>query len=616
MKSKATRERVRGRALFDAAISGALVVGGTASIASAQTFYVNAVSGSDSNPGTQALPWASLTPASGASFTPGSQILLADGQNWYGALNVSSSGSAGNPITYGSYLATNSPNSSNPTIWGSDIVAASSFTAFDNVGGDETYTYTDPTTINSFLVNHQFTHSAALVSGQTGDANNVTYVENDPDTWYYTSAGGGTLYVNPGSPVSSSNTYTVATRQNVINVNLQSNVVIQNINTAETAAANGGYGINVQSSSNITVQNLSVTGAGKHGVAALDANNFLGKNISASNFMPDQGYGGSTAFVAFSDYLVAAPTSSVWINDSFTQPNGAYPAFITHFLANGSMPNPVGSVIVKNLTTTSSIGATAYAAASGETVQFLGGNMAGAIQVIGNNVLISGVKLTGPAASISLAGNNNVVQNNIITGSQSNWAAGQPGTIIDSGTGNVVRYNTIVMDPSGPPSGSAFALMNPNSTSQFYANIVETPNGAILEGTPGAQTAQLLGNLYFLEPSGNNSGPAIAANMPVVVFDGEPNVYTALSSWADDPNSSGAIYADPMFVADGSYGLMPGSPAINAFDANGTEYVAYDFYGNPRYLGFTDLGAVVPEPASLTLLGVSTLLVLRRRVSW
>jgi hypothetical protein len=157
--------------------------------------------------------------------------------------------------------------------------------------------------------------------------------------------------------------------------------------------------------------------------------------------------------------------------------------------------------------------------------------------------------------------------------------------------------------------------MNPSSTSQFYANIVETPNGAILEGTPGSQTAQLLNNLYFLEPSANNTGQAIAANTPVVVYDGEPNVYTGLQSWTDDPNSSGAIYGDPMFTSDGSYGLMPGSPAIDAFENNGQYYLAYDYYGNPRY-GLTDLGAVVPEPASLTLLGAASLLVLRRRVSW
>jgi hypothetical protein len=603
---------------------------GTAGVAKAQIYYVNALSGSDSNSGTSPTSaWASLTPASGTTFAPGSQILLADGQNWYGTLNVASSGTNGDPITYGSYLASNSPNNSNPTIWGSDIIPSPtmSFTGIANVGGDETYTYSDPTTINSFLVNHQFTHSSALVSGiSTSDPNynadNVTYVENNPDTWYYDSTNGGTLYANPGAPISSSNVYTVATRQNVITVNLQSNVVIQNINTAETAASNGGYGIYVQSSSNVTVQNLSVTGAGKHGVAALDANNFLGQNISASNFMPDQGYGGSTAFVAYSDYNVPTPTTSTWINDSFTQANGPYPAFITHYLANGSMPNPVGSVIIKNLTTDGSgLGVVADTVASGETVQILGGNIAGAIQVSGNNVLINGVKLTPSAyanAYISLAGNNNVVQNNIITGAQSNWAAGQPGAIIDQPTGtagNVVRYNTIVMDPGGPASGTAFALMNPNSTSQFYANIVETPNGAILEGTPGSQTAQLLNNLYFLEPSGSNSTQALAAGTPVVVYDNEPNVYTALTSWTDDPNSTSAIYGDPMFTSDGSYGLMPGSPAIDAFEANGQYYVAYDYYGNPRYMGLTDLGAVVPEPASLTLLGAASLLVLRRRVN-
>jgi hypothetical protein len=606
MSSTATRAGGRRPIVFAQVCAGALTVLRSATHASGQTYYVNAATGSDSNTGlspTQA--WQSLTNVNDTNFSAGSSILFADGDNFYGNLTATSSGTASNPITYGSYYSGTGP-MTNPTFWGSDPVAASSFTGYANVNGDETYSYTSATTINSFLVNDQFAHSALLVSGQTTAAANVSYVENNANTWYYNTTN-STLYVDPGASISSSNLYTVGTRENVISSGAQSNLVFTNLNTAETASVGGlGYGYIIQGGANVTVENASVTGAGVHGVAALDTTGFVGKNLSASNFMPDQGYGGSSAFVAYSDSTVSAPTTSTWINDTFTNPNGNYAAFITHSTPSASVPSPIGSVTVQNMSTTSSLAMAIYTNPN-EQVSIQGGTMSGFLQLYGNNILVNGVTMVGSAGQIYVNGNNNIVQNSIINGAEPDWNQGFPGALVDNGTNNIYRYNTIMVSNSAVGVAAAIALLVPTSGSQFYGNIITTPYTGILEGTPGPQTAQFFDNLFF-SSDGNQNGFGVPAVLP------EGHISPFSLATETDFTNDNAIYADPMFVNpdNGDFYLLAGSPALYVFDPTMDEYVPFDIYGDPRAWGLTDLGAVVPEPAALSLLGAASLLSLRR----
>jgi len=71
----------------------------------AQTsYYVDAVNGSDANPGvSQSLAWKTIGKVNRSRFLPGDNILLRSGQTWRENLQVTSSGSAGNPIRIGSY---------------------------------------------------------------------------------------------------------------------------------------------------------------------------------------------------------------------------------------------------------------------------------------------------------------------------------------------------------------------------------------------------------------------------------------------------------------------------------------------------------------------------------
>ena len=69
----------------------------------AATYYVSN-SGSDSNAGTSpSLSWKTLNKVSAAALQPGDQVLFNCGDVFYGSMTITQSGTAGNPITFGSY---------------------------------------------------------------------------------------------------------------------------------------------------------------------------------------------------------------------------------------------------------------------------------------------------------------------------------------------------------------------------------------------------------------------------------------------------------------------------------------------------------------------------------
>ena len=76
----------------------------------AATYYVDATNGKDSNQGTfESTAWKTIAKVKGSRFNPGDQILFKRGEFWREQLIVPSSGSEGNPITFGAYGNGNKP---------------------------------------------------------------------------------------------------------------------------------------------------------------------------------------------------------------------------------------------------------------------------------------------------------------------------------------------------------------------------------------------------------------------------------------------------------------------------------------------------------------------------
>ncbi len=388
----------------------------------------------------------------------------------------------------------------------------------------------------------------------------------------------------------------------VVYTNGQSNITLENLTVKESAAAGSGYGISAAGGSNIQILDSAVSAAGVHGVAAIDTNNFLGENLSVTYMMPDLGYGASTAYVAYSDYSASNDTSQ-WINDSASNLDGAYPAFYTHATPSATDPTPIGSVLVKNLTASGGgmLATVSGTMAGNSQLTITGGTITDGGIVAYGNTMIDGVTVTGPAAQIQLNGSNNIAENNLVTGTQPNWTEGKNGAIVDNGTGNIIRFNTIVVDPTAGSLAPAIGLGSLSTGTQIYGNIFSTPGTLFFVDSNGAATpnVQAVENL-FSETGGSgpfqivfwqlNGGPPVSMDVPTSISNGN---LTGNPDFADAPA--------------GNYSLLPGSIAAYAFDPTTQQYVMQDIYGNVRPATGDSLGAIqpVPEPASGVLLGLA-----------
>jgi hypothetical protein len=92
----------------------------------ATTYYVSQTHGNDTFTGTAPThttastgPWKTLARVNAGPFAPGDSILFERGDTWRELLTVPSSGSSGNPITFGAYGT-----GSRPTLTGADLVTS------------------------------------------------------------------------------------------------------------------------------------------------------------------------------------------------------------------------------------------------------------------------------------------------------------------------------------------------------------------------------------------------------------------------------------------------------------------------------------------------------------
>jgi parallel beta-helix repeat protein len=94
--------------------------------AHAITYYVDSTAGDDSYTGTAiTTPWKTIAKVNGRTFLPGDFVLFKSGCIWREQLTVPSSGTAGNPITFGAYSS-----GGKPVISGADTVGTSGWTLY------------------------------------------------------------------------------------------------------------------------------------------------------------------------------------------------------------------------------------------------------------------------------------------------------------------------------------------------------------------------------------------------------------------------------------------------------------------------------------------------------
>lgn len=117
--------RTAARALRLAAVAFCAAYGG---VAHAETYYVDAYTGNDGNPGTSsATPFRTISKVNSTVLHPGDSILLKRGQVWREQLTIVYSGQAGSPITIGAY-----GNGAAPVLSGAADMVRSSWSIYSN----------------------------------------------------------------------------------------------------------------------------------------------------------------------------------------------------------------------------------------------------------------------------------------------------------------------------------------------------------------------------------------------------------------------------------------------------------------------------------------------------
>ncbi len=534
------------------------------------TYYVSPA-GNDANAGTSSgAPWKTAAKVDAFSFNPGDQILFQRGGQWHENLAPASSGTVAAPIVFAAY---GDPAQPKPTFVGSDALNSSSFALV--AGTSTTYVMNTATPPNTVFDNHQFTINArnheALIGGNYNDpATDINYVKATSGTWYY-DAGNSMLYVNVGGALSG-HTLTGARREDAVYSFQKSNLTFQNLDVTETANADAGYAFRVMQSTNIKILDCDASLAGKHHFGVIDSTGFLGQNLTATLAPPELGYGGASAYVMYSDASRAGLLdTSQWINDTWSNPNGAYPAFISH----GDGNNAIGNILVQNMTSTGyGAGIIIYTTGPAERANILGGHIdGGLVEMDPDSSVMNGLTMTGATASVSIAGSHSFVQNCIFSGEVPNIFAGYNGVIQDQGHDNTIRFNTFSFTS---PNGPAIALFQSDSNTHIYGNVFDNPQviSITLNGSNG-----LLDSNYNVF----SSTPVFATGD---IYHSVPVSYTQWQGLGRDLQS---VIGNPKFTnaASGNFSLQAGSPAIDLYTQtpNSTVAITADYTGAPRPVG-------------------------------
>ncbi len=495
------------------------------------TYYVSP-SGSDQNAGTStSAPWATVTKVDATTFSPGDTVDFQYGGEWHGLLIASSSGTAGNPITYGAYGNTAL---AKPTFDGSDVVPNTAFTAVTGTTYSFPVSAVGNANANAYWV---YANHTALLA-----ATSLASVEANAGSFY---VNGTTVDVNVGSIApGGSNVFTLGDRgagtnanSSLIDSNGYSYVTFQNIVGRETAEVGGGgsltggiadgYVYRVQGGSNVSLLNDEGYYGSKHIVGAIDTTGFVANGLLLEG-APEGvsgnglGYGNATATVAYSDNDVG--DTSQWINVTVENYDGAQPAFLTH-----GNDNAIKSILLQNFVSLGS--PIALEPAAGYNITINGGEITNNTLTAysGTNVVetIDGMTFTGAGSAAEIYGNA-TLENCLFAGSsQSNQA------IQVNGAGNLVRFNTIA-----PPSyAAAIALESGSTATTTYGNLVTgTANDISVANSSVTESSDYD---FFDSTAGTPSFPA--------------------------GSEAHRVVGNPMFTnaAGGDYSLQSTSPAIN-----------------------------------------------------
>ncbi|MBI5400732.1 MAG: right-handed parallel beta-helix repeat-containing protein [Candidatus Yonathbacteria bacterium] len=297
--------------------------------ASGYTFYIDNVSGSDNNTGSQSLPWATLTKAGNTVQAGDTVIIIKNASTPYReTLTPVNNGTAGSLVTFRGVDV-----NTKPEIWGSDDVS----------GGWSTYGGGNPNTYQKNLTtNPQIFAAGPSIGNLTKKTQGASAATLNPGEWrwtssvlYYRLASGediSTLHIEAGARSTGISGGSSTTYKNIIvryakvtGMSLRSNAIAEgleiydsglgiNIGSDATVrysaiAGNNGYGIWSQYSSGVNIYNSLTYGNETSGV---DVDTFGGSTATIKNniFAGNTNY--SFSFTYFFGVPILASSNNTW----------------------------------------------------------------------------------------------------------------------------------------------------------------------------------------------------------------------------------------------------------------------------------------------------------------
>jgi len=408
----------------------------------AATYHVSN-NGDDARDGlTAASAWRSIAKVNGTQFSPGDEVRFEKGGVWFEALKPSSSGEAGKPITFTNYGDGNAP-----VFDGSDEVTLASAPSFD-AGGE----------VHAVLVDGAFLRP------------NLDWKLN-----------GATVGLT--KPLAEGAKVRVIRRENLVNLQSIRHIVLRGLAVNASAKMHGGYGFRIEMSEDILLEDCTAVRGGKHHFGLINSTRIVLRRCHASVVMPDQGGGGASAFVSYSDKRRHGDSSRyedcVVENYRDATERGQYPAFVTH-------GEGIGEVVISGLKSQGA-GINFNNRESGSALSLIDSTIEDAdISLYGKGSILEKVTLT--RGVLTLDGVANEVRQCRLLGLNPGFK-GYQAAIVNTGTKNVITDTEVTLDAAAKPFNAAIAIVNPQSALTWTNCRFTTPACVVKTQFPEVKSA-------------------------------------------------------------------------------------------------------------------------------
>jgi len=225
-------------------------------------YYVDVTNGNDLNDGlSPATAWKTISKVNNSSFSPGDYIYFKRGGIWREQLIVPSSGTSGNPITFGAY-----GNGNKPIISGADNITTSSYLWTSLGNGTNEYYLEALGGGNPEISEPGFLWldgSTKLTEGTAGSLEDHEWDWADNDA-----LGFNTVYFrnNSGDPSVTGVQIEAAQRNSAITIARKNYISLENLILEKGAQTNKwGKGVNVVHSDYLTITNCEARYNGRYG---------------------------------------------------------------------------------------------------------------------------------------------------------------------------------------------------------------------------------------------------------------------------------------------------------------------------------------------------------------